>query len=382
MTFTQLLGRKLACYALGASCLTASALSHAVAVDLLVLYDEYSRTYFNNQVETAMQSWVTQINSAYRDSNVDIQMRLVGVVAHQEDGADMAAVLGNLRVDATAKNLANQYGADFVSQLHQKGACGIAYMTTQKDWAVSVVGPQCGALTMAHELGHNMGLNHSRRQGDTGGAIYPYALGHGVDNLFGTIMTYSWLFNGVRIAKFSNPDINCLGQPCGVPVGQPTQAFAALAINNVKNDLAGHRPSVVVGASSSRQSSVASSRPNQISSSSSSKVAQSSSAPAGGSKCAYVVKSQWNNGFAATIRITNSGSTPINGWQVSWQYTDGSVKTSGWNANFTGNNPYGASNLDWNRQINPGQSIELGMTGAKPMNKPAQTPKVTGSVCN
>lgn len=100
-------------------------------------------------------------------------------------------------------------------------------------------------------------------------------------------------------------------------------------------------------------------------------------------KCEYLVQSDWNNGFVASIRITNNTGTPINGWSVNWSYNDGSLRTGGWNANVSGGNPYSASNLDWNRTIVPGQTVEFGVQGTKGAgNLAAPKPVVSGSVCN
>lgn len=100
-------------------------------------------------------------------------------------------------------------------------------------------------------------------------------------------------------------------------------------------------------------------------------------------RCEYLIQSDWSNGFVAAVRITNDTSTPINGWSVNWAYTDGSVRTSGWNANVTGGNPYTATGVGWNNQINPGQSVEFGVQGNKGVaNAPAQRPAVTGAVCS
>ncbi|TYK65145.1 glycoside hydrolase family 9 protein [Colwellia echini] len=103
----------------------------------------------------------------------------------------------------------------------------------------------------------------------------------------------------------------------------------------------------------------------------------------GNSSCEYIVSNEWNAGFVAVIRITNNGSTPINGWEVSWGYDDGTARTQGWNANVTGNNPYTATSLSWNNTIPVGGSVEFGMQGTKGVNdSPAVVPTVTGDVCN
>lgn len=99
-------------------------------------------------------------------------------------------------------------------------------------------------------------------------------------------------------------------------------------------------------------------------------------------RCEYVIQSEWNSGFVAAVRITNDTSTVINGWSVNWSYTDGSQRTGGWNANFSGSNPYAASNVGWNGKINPGQTAQFGIQGNKGVhNSPAAKPTITGAVC-
>src|SRR6188508_3437610 len=104
-----------------------TSVAQAATVDLLVLYDNYTKNYFGGDPQTAMNSWVNQMNAAYADSQIDVQLRLVGVREMEQAGADMGAVLGNLRLNNAAIALRDQLGADFVSQLHQKGACGVGY---------------------------------------------------------------------------------------------------------------------------------------------------------------------------------------------------------------------------------------------------------------
>lgn len=223
-------------------CAGISSLATAATVDLLVLYDNYSSNYFGGNPQTAMNSWVNQMNSAYQNSQIDVQLRLVGVRHHEEAGADMSAVLGNLRVDSNAIALRDQLGADFVSYMHEKGACGVGYVAVDKNWTWNVVHAGCGPMVMAHELGHNMGINHSRKQGDTSGTRFRYGVGYGVQNVFVDIMAYEGVFNTSRVNFFSNPNLLCRGLPCGIAVGQPDEAYAALAIHNVRDEIAGFRP--------------------------------------------------------------------------------------------------------------------------------------------
>lgn len=102
-----------------------------------------------------------------------------------------------------------------------------------------------------------------------------------------------------------------------------------------------------------------------------------SGAPGSGS-CEYVVVDDWGSGFVANIRITNNGSTPISSWNVNWEYSGNTVMTNGWNAEFSGNNPYSASNMSWNGAIQPNATVEFGFQGVGP----AEVPTVTGSVCD
>jgi len=97
--------------------------------------------------------------------------------------------------------------------------------------------------------------------------------------------------------------------------------------------------------------------------------------------CQYVIDSQWNNGFAAKIKITNTGSSPINGWNLSWQYSGDNRITSSYNATFGGTNPYSASNLVWNSTIAPNQSVEFGFQGTKGT-AAAEIPVINGAACS
>jgi rhamnogalacturonan endolyase len=139
--------------------------------------------------------------------------------------------------------------------------------------------------------------------------------------------------------------------------------------------------SSIAASSSSRSSTPASSAPASSTPASSTPASSSaaSSTPATGGNCSYVITNNWGGGFTGAIRITNRGTSAINGWNVNWTYA-GSTRLSGsWNANVTGTNPYAASNMSWNASIQPGQTVEFGFQGT---HSAAEIPTVTGSVCN
>lgn len=94
--------------------------------------------------------------------------------------------------------------------------------------------------------------------------------------------------------------------------------------------------------------------------------------------CKYLVTNSWGGGAIATIEITNNSTTAINGWNVNWSYNNNSISNL-WNADLSGTNPYSASNLSWNANIQPGQTISFGMQVNT--NGAAETPTVSGNVC-
>jgi len=96
--------------------------------------------------------------------------------------------------------------------------------------------------------------------------------------------------------------------------------------------------------------------------------------------CSYSIANAWNTGFQGNITITNNGTTAINGWTVGWQYSKNKI-TSSWNATLSGSNPYSATALDWNKSIQPGQSVSFGVQGDL-NGGAAETPTITGAVCN
>ena len=95
--------------------------------------------------------------------------------------------------------------------------------------------------------------------------------------------------------------------------------------------------------------------------------------------CTFSVDNEWSNGYVASITIKNDTSAPINSWNVNWQFNSNRM-SSGWNANFSGSNPYSASNMSWNGNIAVGQSVSFGFQVEKNGGS-AERPVVNGAVC-
>ncbi|HKY08081.1 MAG TPA: putative Ig domain-containing protein, partial [Candidatus Binatia bacterium] len=73
--------------------------------------------------------------------------------------------------------------------------------------------------TLAHEHGHNMGMEHDPASAGTSpaNASYPWSFGHNVNGVFRTIMSYNVCSAGCpRVLHFSNPDVFYGGYRTGV----------------------------------------------------------------------------------------------------------------------------------------------------------------------
>ncbi|WP_376796114.1 glycoside hydrolase family 48 protein [Thermogemmatispora sp.] len=82
--------------------------------------------------------------------------------------------------------------------------------------------------------------------------------------------------------------------------------------------------------------------------------------PVSGASCRvqYVITGQWPGGFGATINITNTGSTAINGWTLKFTFPNGQTVSQGWNGSFSQQgSTVTVTNLSYNGSIPPGTTL-------------------------
>ncbi|GGO12600.1 glucuronoxylanase xynC [Microbispora rosea subsp. aerata] len=79
-----------------------------------------------------------------------------------------------------------------------------------------------------------------------------------------------------------------------------------------------------------------------------------------GPRVSYTMNA-WNTGFTASISITNTGTSPINGWTLAFTLPAGQTITSGWNATYSPTSgQVSARNVDYNATIAPGATVDIG----------------------
>jgi poly(hydroxyalkanoate) depolymerase family esterase len=126
----------------------------------------------------------------------------------------------------------------------------------------------------------------------------------------------------------------------------PESGMAAYAIHFFGLDTSGGSPS-----------------PSPSTSTSASSSASPTSTPSSGNaacKIGYTANS-WNTGFTATVTLTDTGTTPLNGWNVQWTWPGNQQITNAWNATVTQNGANAtAQNLSYNATLAPGASTSFG----------------------
>ncbi|MEU8607445.1 cellulose binding domain-containing protein [Actinoplanes sp. NPDC048791] len=89
----------------------------------------------------------------------------------------------------------------------------------------------------------------------------------------------------------------------------------------------------------------------------------------------------WNTGLTADITLTNTGTTAVNGWSLSFSLAAGQTITSGWNATYSPTSgQVTARNAGYNGTIAAGGSVSIGFQAGHTGNSAAPTAFVLDGV--
>lgn len=107
------------------------------------------------------------------------------------------------------------------------------------------------------------------------------------------------------------------------------------------------------------------------------------SAPPPGCKIVYRRLSEWPGGFVADVTVTNTGTAPVSGWTVGFTFPGDQVVTGAWNAAVTQSGAaVVATNLAYNRVLNPGAATSFGLQGTwHTSDAPPTAPTLNGRAC-
>lgn len=227
--------------------------------------------------QSKLNAYVEVLNGYYRNSEVALKAEIVQIEFAKIEAVDDTRIIEDMRHERNGFELmfkkAYDSGADYTiaitNKLMMRGkpGCGRAFTVNQTveeiadpRRAFAVVNFVCGAHTIAHELGHLMGLNHGTLvsscylgKGHTS-AIAPYANGYAEGNCdgkpqpgeFGDIMVGGYMRDVMGNSKgnlpiFSNPKIR--DDRCGKNkiCGDPATGDAARALNEHAHYFASHK---------------------------------------------------------------------------------------------------------------------------------------------
>ena len=107
-----------------------------------------------------------------------------------------------------------------------------------------------------------------------------------------------------------------------------------------------------------------------------------SPSPTATCRVAYTTN-DWNTGFTAQVRVTNTGGSPLSGWRLTFDLPGGQRVAQGWSATWTQSGAtVTATNAAWNGSLAAGGTVDIGFNGTHTGSNPRPSGfALNGSPC-
>lgn len=104
--------------------------------------------------------------------------------------------------------------------------------------------------------------------------------------------------------------------------------------------------------------------------------------PTAACSVAYTANS-WNSGFTASVKLKNTGTTPLANWKLTFSFANGQTVQQGWSATWAqSGSEVTATGASWNSTLAPGATVDLGFNGSHSGTNNAPTAfAINGAAC-